>query len=390
MRLQHDKQMHGGNAMISRRGLLLSGAVLLLDKAARASTNYVVGAIRWDAWGAAGQPGGATGVVNAAVRSTLGPSQWQSRMPWFGVPTSPYTVSIAGNQQATMDAEIVYAKSAGLNYWAYCWYGPTDPMMQSWARHQSSSVANNMNWCLLLQFSRLGGASGMSAVQSAFVGYMQQTNYQKVLSGRPLIYLFMDDLTHLASDWGGSYANVQTSLNALRNACTSAGLANPYIVIMYGTPMTAYSIMGSVSADAISNYTAPSAPGQPAAYSAQITSDAAFWATMAATGASIVPIVQTGWDTRPRKQNPPYFAKQPPGAGMLNYVAAGTPTQVASDFQAAITYVGSNPAACPSKAILAYSWDECDEGGSALIPTYTSGGPNHAILDAVGLVLNAN
>jgi hypothetical protein len=378
---------------LSRRSLLLAAAAVgatTHTEAASASTNYVVGAIRWDAWAATGQPTANSGMVNAAIRSTLGPSKWQSRMPWFGVPTSPDSVSIDGNKQAIMDAEIAYAKAAGLNYWAYCWYGPSSPMMQSWALHQASSHRTDVNWCLLLQFSRLGGPSGMSTAQPAFVGYMQQANYQKVRGGRPLVFLFIDNLAALASDWENSYSDLQSTLNALRTACTSVGLLQPYVVVMYGVPTMAAAIAAAIAADAISNYISSIVNGHPAAYKAQISEDARFWAAMAATGKSIVPIVQTGWDTRPRKERPPYFAPQSPGTGISNYVAAGAPAQIAADFKAAIDYVSSHAHVCPSKAILAYSWDECDEGGSALIPTYTPSGPNHAILDAVSSVLNAN
>ena len=45
--------------------------------------------------------------------------------------------------------------------------------------------------------------------------------------------------------------------------------------------------------------------------------------------------------------------------------------------------VRSNPAAYPARRALIYSWNECDEGGSALIPTWTPSGPNTAILSAL-------
>lgn len=369
---------------------------------ANAATTVAVGAIRWDAWDGTGCPSCGNGTANASVRTSLGNSvakaptttggtqtiNWQLRAPWFSTPTSPYTITIDGNQQTTMDAEIAYAKSAGLNYWAFAWYSPTDALQFAWQLYQASAHKSDVDWCLLLNFSHLGGPSGMAAAQAAFVTYFQQANYQTVLSGRPLVYLFMDS-TDLTA-WGGSYTSVQTAFNNLRTAATNAGVPTPYLVVMYPVPATAASIKTSISADAISNYFSSLATGQPATYAAQIASDAAFWAAMGATGSPIVPIVQTGWDTRPRKMTPPPFAPGVPGSGMLNYVAAGTPAQIASDFQAAISYVLANPSVAPSKAVIAYSWDECDEGGSTLIPTYSAGGPVHAILDAVGTVLNAN
>jgi hypothetical protein len=43
----------------------------------------------------------------------------------------------------------------------------------------------------------------------------------------------------------------------------------------------------------------------------------------------------------------------------------------------------SHPAQCPSKAILIYSWNECDEGGNAIIPIWTGGTPDTSRIAAL-------
>jgi hypothetical protein len=233
--------------MISRRKLLVGSSALaaytiLSARRAMAANGTIPGAIRWDAWYGGGS--GSEANVNAQVSASLGPTVFQNRAPWFAAPVSPFLNSINGNQQALMDAEIAYAASAGLKYWAYCWYGqqtPASPFMNAWNLHQSSSVKNNMNWCLLLQFTRISSAI-MAANQATYVSYFQQANYQTVSVGtanRPLVYIFMDT-TSFAS-FGGTTAGVATAITNLRAACATAGIGNPYVVVMYGTPSQAAS-----------------------------------------------------------------------------------------------------------------------------------------------------
>ncbi|PIK73714.1 hypothetical protein CS379_06860, partial [Methylobacterium frigidaeris] len=186
--------------MLSRRKFIVgtalaAGALAGSSRPALASTNVVAGAIRWDAWNA-----GAGSLEQGPVQAALGPAQFQTRAPWFAQRISPYAMSIDGNQQSIMDQEITYAKNAGLNYWAYCWYGDTDlPMQKAWDLHQASAIKNQVNWCMILQFSRMGNATKFNSLISTYVGYFQQSNHQKVLGGRPLLYIFVDSSTALAA-----------------------------------------------------------------------------------------------------------------------------------------------------------------------------------------------
>jgi hypothetical protein len=356
--------------MISRRKLIsgaaaLATAAMLPSNPAGAISGIIPGAIRWDAWYGS-TPGSSESGVNGAVDISLGPAQWQPRAPWFASPVSAYLNSINGGTQATIDEEINLAAQAGLKYWAYCWYGqqtPDSSMQIAWHLHQSSSVASRMNWCLLLQFTRTGT---WAASIPTYVGYFQQANYQKVLGGRPLLYVFIDNLTGLNA-WGGSWANVQAGFKALRSATTAPGLATPYIVILYGWPPTAASYATQTGADAISEYGAGLTSGIAEPWASAEPGMEAYWASEAAAGMPIVVPCQTGADTRPRSDHPWLGGK--PHFGESVYVVPPTPAQVAAHLQNAINYIAANPTVCPSKAMLIYSWDECDEGGNALIPT---------------------
>jgi hypothetical protein len=352
------------------RFLIASSASALLPARAATSSPVIAGAIRWDAWEAAGT------TVIQSVQKTLGPSQYQRRAPFCAKPTSSKTISFGTcNTQSTIDAEIAYAAGAGLSYWAYCWYGPDDPMMNAWNYHQRSIHRNRVNWCLLLQFGNIRGPSHFLPLLDTYIRYFSQANYQKVLGGRPLMYIYLNDTKYLAESWNGDWANVRNALSTLGANSMKAGLATPYIVIMHGRPSEAKTLMEESGADAISNYMGLVPTTQAASYTALDTSVQGYWAMMAKTGASVVPICMTGWDPRPRipQVNP--------------YVRIGEPAQIASHIKSAISYVDGHPLECPARTILIYSWDECDEGGSVLAPTYSSNGSNDAILNAVGKVL---
>lgn len=390
---------------ISRRKLLTGAASLAAFAAlpapmALAANGTIPGAIRWDAWyGSVGSqgPGSSEDGVNGQVCNSLGPAQFQSRAPWFATPPNAYQNVINGNIQATMDAEITYAASAGLKYWAYCWYGqqtPNSPQQNAWNLHQSSSIKNNMNWCLLLQFSRIGNSTTWGNNISTYVGYMQQANYQTVTVAavvRPLLYVFIDNVATLTTNWGGSLTNLQTAFNALRTACTGAGLGTPYIVIMDGPVATAATYATGTSSDAISNYGGGgtiSGPGG-GTWASYETALEAYWTSEAGAFATIVPPCQIADDSRPRKHTPPTFTGGIPHSGEDLYVVAPSGAQITAQLQAAVSYVVANPTIVPSKAIIIYSWDECDEFGG-IIPSYNAANPaapNTTVLTAVSNVV---
>jgi hypothetical protein len=374
---------------------------LLVCNVAHATTPC---ALRWDAWYGS-DPGDPDSTfnppsVNAETAAVVGAAPFQFRAPWFAQPTSANSMTIDGSQQATIDAEIAYAKAANIKCWAFDWYQPTagqqgSSMMRAWRLYQTSTHKADVSWAMTMQFSRIGNSAAWNAAVASYVTYFQQSNYQKVTVGtanRPVVFFLVDDLATLTSNWGGSWANVQTAFNTLRTATTGAGLGTPYIVMLYGTQSQAASFATQTSADAISNYSAGiGSAGYATPWATAVTNAEAFWGTIntAATGAGLgmVPIATTGWDTRPFKNTPvKFYPSNGAHTGQSAYFVAATPLQITNHLQAAVTYVGANAAVNPSGLILVYSWTECAEGGGCLIPTYSAGGPVTTLLNAAGAV----
>ena len=174
----------------------------------------------------------------------------------------------------------------------------------------------------------------------------------------------------LNDQWGSDLANLSLALNDFRAACQAANLKAPYLVILNSDPTKATAAMLQLKGSAISNYIGWIPQDQGAPFSKLLEFNRIFWDKMAATGSPIVPIVMTGWDTRPRKLHPPPWESKS-GQQLQNtnnaYVTAGTNEEIDQAIRSAEAFVVAHPDNCPSAHVLIYSWNECDEGGGALL-----------------------
>ncbi len=336
---------------------------------AREPDRVRIGAIRWDAWYA---PDMAPNSSEWYAAHGLDPQRYHHRAPFFAEESDKDRMFISGTQ-ASMDAEISYAANAGIGYWAFGWYQFGRPLRKGWEYYQLSERNTLINWCALIG---LGSLAGNFPPRSDLVSYFQYPNYEK-FGDRPLLYVMHDK---------SSLPAAARALEALRAACASAGVGNPYIVLQSSVAKLAAADARSIGADAISAYaSAPPISGGPLPYASLDGFVRKFWLEMAATGLPIVPNGLTGWDRRPRIERPPPF--DPIAAKPDDYVVPGTPAEIAGHIGAAVAFVKSHPATCPAGTALVYSWNECDEGGSVLCPTWSRTGADHTLLDAVAKVL---
>jgi hypothetical protein len=361
---------------MNRRAFLAGSSALTMMQsysAKAAHTGKTVGAIRWDPWYE--DPNGGELL---ALQSTLGPAEFQGRAPDCAVASSYYISFAACQSQARIDAEITAAKNAGLDYWAYCWYGASSQLQKAWVLHQSSSIKNQMNWCLLFN-SSAQFVSLMTSAPATYAGYCTQSNYQKVLTSRPLVYILHDFST--------PYTSIAPAVATFISACATAGAGTPYVVILAAA---ATGVLAATGCQATGNYAIAAGQAELAgSYASLVSRVEAYWGTMLATGQAVIPTAVTGYDRRPRIKRPvPWGAAgtsgQKPWIGAGIYYQSGTPSAIASHVADMLTWLTTNAANSPAQTGLIYSWDEHDEGGSTLNPTLGSGS---AILNAVAGVL---
>jgi hypothetical protein len=338
----------------------------------------IVGAIRWDAWhGDSGEPG-------KAVQKALGPKQWHHRLPFFARVISDTEVKIDGYSQEIIDQEIEYAQKAALDYWAFVTYEPDSSMTMALNYYLSSSHRQKINFCLILEAGRFGAKQSNKEKIDRIIHLMAEPMYQKVLDNRPLFYVgFIKD--EWIEAWGGPSGS-RKIFDEFRSSVQIAGLKNPYIVIMDFNPEHGSKLAKILGADAISSY-ATSAGGKGASYRELSEHARIFWDKCKTASSNVVPIVMSGWDRRPRVENPvPWETYQKPGVGIDMYYESPTPEELASHLKDALNWVKVNNDVCPSRAIIIYAWNENDEGGW-LVPTLSEG---TARINAISKILKGN
>jgi hypothetical protein len=111
------------------------------------------------------------------------------------------------------------------------------------------------------------------------------------------------------------------------------------------------------------------------------------WGNAVYAKAPYVPLVTTGWDKNPRKDNPVSWERGSDYHEQKVFPSRARPDEIARHLTNALAFVRKQSALCESQAIILYAWNESDEGGW-LAPTRSSDGtPDKSRLNAVQRVL---
>jgi hypothetical protein len=333
-----------------------------------AGNNVSFGAIRWDCWYSDfNEP--------LSTRRSLSDPLYQGRAPFFSQQLAPNYIRF-NHSAATMSQEIAFAKNNGLDFWSFLYYGGADPttssnfnatLAEGWKLYQANPNKNDMKWCWMMYPAGLAnGATNLSRwsqMVDIIVTHMQQSNYKKVLTNRPLYQIYWD-AGEITGWWQNNIANYKTALDALRSRAQSAGLGNPYITF-YGISSADEADFIATGADAACSYISRiPAAGYDKTYAALDTSVRGTWDEQAGNFGQVIPTCMMGWDTRPRVNYPvgwandarPYFRNR-------NYHAPATNEELVTHLQACVDWIDANPTACPTRTALIYAWNEHDEGG---------------------------
>lgn len=322
-------------------------------------SNIAFGAIRWDAWYS--ETGPAT-----STKSSLSQAKYNWRAPFFAQSDARGGVVFRATAQ-TMSQEIAFAKAGGISYWAFLLYdraGTDQRMMDGFDLFQANPNKNDINWCEIRGTSLFGSTANHSAQVAECVSNMQQANYQKVLTNRPLLYIYWSS-SQFTSNFGGSYPNFKAVLDEVRAGAVAAGLGDPYVVVMEGYPVGAETIRAAIGADAISNYISRTPDGRNKTYSSLDTSARSYWQELVDAAPASVPILMAGWNRRPRIERPVKWelSTQRPYFGLERTHADATNAELVAHAQAAVDFINANPTDCAARTAIWYAWNEFDEGG---------------------------
>jgi hypothetical protein len=353
------------------------GAPVLMG--ADAAPRPVVGAIRWDAW-----------TAGSEWEGNLGPTQWRSRLPFYGKETGPDTVEVRADTQEVMDQEIAYAKAAGLDYWAYCFHLPTDlaqePDEYALRLHLASARKTDVHFCFILMGQAWWGpVAEYGRAAERLAQYFADPAYQKVEGNRPLLYIYYTE--NLAKHFGGE-EQARAALDLIRQKAVAADLGPPLIVAQVWHADEGAKLVDRLGFDAISAYAMVDLANwadQEYPYSNLAAGNRAFWESCRATGKQVIPLVSAGCDNRPRWRDPKHYEELYQSKPRGPWYVQPTPAELAANLRSALDWVRACPDVTQPQAILIYAWNESDEGGW-LVPTHAEG---TARLDALAEVLRA-
>lgn len=304
------------------------------------SNRPLIGAIRWDGWGNNSE-------IGKDSERVLGLAKYQHRAPFFVAAAGSDFIKFKPLSQEIMDAEIGYAIHAGIDYWAFDWYPPGNGMELARNLFLASKEREGLKWCVVL------GTNPFDLNRDApwLAAEFAKLEYQKVLDGRPLVYLFTP--IHRAD------------LVALRELSLKSCGKSPYVAMMGWTAKEAAQASDTIGADALSMYAAGSEKN---------------WDDYSKLK-EIIPNVTTGWD--PASFRDTHVAWYPPENIAKDFVGwSATPQQLVSNVETAFTWTKANQVKVPANTVLIYAWNEHSEGGW-ICPTFSPQGPNTERIDAL-------
>jgi hypothetical protein len=313
-----------------------------------------VGAIRWDAWYG---PGLSAKAVKAGieVERSLGPQKYHYRAPFFSKEIGKDSIQCREITQRIMDQDIAYAKYSGIDYWAFCWYHDTTGLGLGRKLYLSSKVKDKINWCLILGTEQLDINLNGSWLKKRWA----EKNYQKVLNGRPLVYIY-----------GLTNYTTAADIKKLRNLGKEIGV-DPYIVLMQNQFKKVD--LDANTVDAVSQYNSYAGGNGIAYYPTMLNMDKKGWENYAKTGKQVVPWVTSGRNQKPRIDH------QVSWMSTSGWVADATPGQIVENLKNAFNWINTNNNLSPANTVIVYAWNEFDEGGW-LCPTL---GPDSSRIKAL-------
>ncbi len=198
-----------------------------------------VGIIRWDAWNLVS---GQYDAISYYSHRAMSPEHFHYRLPFFAKVNSETNVTINGDTEEILDQEILYAKFAGFDYWAfdmYCAFGPNCTTNSPYCTQYSKQTSNqycpqnpayglyrylSSKYVSLINFTfvLLGSSPCGDEFQEYYIELMMHPQFQTVLGRRSLIYLFQfgDEEAQLC---GGGWEGSGRVFNSFRQKVINRG-----------------------------------------------------------------------------------------------------------------------------------------------------------------------
>lgn len=305
--------------------------------------------------------------------TSLSPAKYRDRVPFYGEILDEDHIRFHERTDEELTRELEFAIDAGIDYFAYVWYGE-EPLRELGYVFEDPSVVSGEVWELSAMRKRhaahpLREKIKLCAILSVHpftdrelerVALEMQQPYYQYIEGRPLAYLYGGYRTEL--------------VERLRRACQAAGTPDPYVVFFDGDAKAQPGDYSRVQG--VSNYACPTEGIT--AYGELITDCVRRNENRLAYGLPVVPLFSAGWNPSPRIDHPVPWYPYP----RTDYASTSGPREL---YDGAVRWkdkLDQLPTERLLGHILVFAWNEFEEGGF-LCPTLgCNGEPDTARLDA--------
>lgn len=325
-------------------GGLIGGSILGAASVQADTRPPLVAAIYWSGWR-----------EGSEFAEYLKDPKWHDRLPFFAkIDPVNNTVEISGDREGVMEQEIGYANQAGIDTFAFVYYkrfGDHERYNGGLKNFLGSTQKKKPGFSLILQGSHVGRKEEWPSFCSEVIDLFREDAYQKIDDSRPLVFLY--DVDSFNQTLGG-YSESSQAIKELRRKTRAAGLNNPYIVAQNVSGPSVhfgFDAFGAYTANGGGRYTEKP-------YSELVEENYRFWEQTLTEGKRVVPLLNIGWDARPRITHPKWGSIYLEGP----WYAQPTPDEITNHLVSGSIWLNRNKDSC-AKILLCYAWNEFDEGG---------------------------
>lgn len=283
---------------------------------------------------------------------SLSPKKFRTVTPFYADVLAEDKITYHYRSQEEFDVELMYAIDAGIDYFAYVWYGeegsrncePKGPNSCShkvyeltYARkmHMKSALREKLHFCAI------AGAHPFTEEDiRELVRAMHEPFYEKI-DGRPLLYVFNGRRMEF--------------IEAVRSMCIAENVPAPYVVPLYSgiTDPDA----DHFGVDALSAYTCERSGID--TYRELSETVMAENESRRLTGLPIIPLYSTGWDPSPRVEHPcPWY-----GYPNERYMKFASEEELLEGADVLVSWIREKAEVQFAGHILSFAWNEFEEGG---------------------------
>ena len=331
------------------------------------STKVTLGAIRWDNWS-----------LDSPYGHVLADPRLRERVPYYTERLPNGHLGFPGNTERVLNADVHYAKAAGLDYFIFGYYLES----AAWGRDPGRAVALNR---ALTNFVRLPDKLGIKyalnfnlsfpsrdvpMVSAAITKALLGPDYMRASDGSAPVFFLVNTLATWSKGLGGEQGT-KAALDDLRKRVKAATGRDLYLVALLFNLSESEPVAHRLGFDAVSTYaTALGANGKSLPYASCAALARNAWQLAAKDGSGgFLPTVTLGWDYRPALRDPQERKNRKPNP---DWCRPATDEEWTQQIRDAINEAANNPRNDRFRSIVIYAWNESSEGGW-IQPTLSEG-----------------